>query len=220
MVIARLLSLALFAAAAWQAFQMTVVNVGHTTNRTVAERLEAGRSLEPAYLAARASDVLAATDRAGCRSGILRPGLSVVLHNAAATNQARDYDGWVKAHTIAQDYLAAMARCLPSDGNLWLREALVDRAIAEDPADLVRRMALATRLAPSEDHQILARIHFWKTASPQTLAAGQALASQDLRVALTHGSDAVRKDVQASMSPEFESLWRIEVARSGLHSGH
>lgn len=218
MMFARTLTLLVFGAAAWHATQLSIENARHVPIRTIAERVETGRTVDQASLSAEATRILATQTRAGCRSGILRPGLSVILHDAANMNQASDYDSWSHAHGQARDYMTAMEHCLPSDGNLWLRDALVDRAVAEDPAQLVRKMRLAARLAPFEDHQVLARLHFWKTASPQTLAAGQALARTDLSIALRYGSDALKAAITEEMSPDFETLWQTEVARTTLLS--
>jgi hypothetical protein len=54
------------------------------------------------------------------------------------------------ARRAALDRVAQALRCTPADGDLWLRSAVMARALGLPDADVADRLALSVRMAPAE----------------------------------------------------------------------
>lgn len=208
--IARLLSLLLFLALGAYAATLAAEDRRHGYVLAVAQRLDLKQSITIDQIATAAAQTTDPAFSHHCRSDILRPGLTVMLHNLGRMNQAIDYDAWVDANAATQAYLGMMIRCLPADGNVRLREALVSRAIAEDPESLRQKMSGARALMPYEAQQVLARLSLWKRLSPLALAASEPLARADIAATLRHGSAALKAALHDGASPAFAALVESE----------
>lgn len=205
---------ALFACSAAYAEHLTIQNARSQDIVSAARQLEKSRtSYTPAQL-----DELTASDGMAvaletCRSDILRPALSVQLVSAAVRDPGADFDGWSKAMDGAQKFASHMARCMPSEGNAWVREALLSRAIAEAPGELSEKIAVAAALSPYEYTQLQARLVFWSKASPATLKASQDTLTADLGTILTYGDDRLLKPLLVNTPETLNKVLDQEVAR-------
>jgi hypothetical protein len=178
----------------------------------VADRLDHGRDVAASDVAQAAADIASPAFRHQCRSDLLRPALTVVLTNLDRMNQVRDYDGWAGAIRASQAYLFTMERCLPSDGNVWLRDALVSRAVAEDPESLRAKLTVARALMPYESAQLFARLFIWKKLSPLALSQSESLARSDVLATLLYGDDRLKTSLRKDASSAFKALVDREAA--------
>jgi hypothetical protein len=181
-------------------------NIEHRALLTMDERLAAGWTVTVKQVAETAQAVVAENDDGHCRSTYLRPAVAVVLYDLNRYNQAADYNAWAAAHLNAEQILGTALRCLPSDGNLWLRKALLARAAAENPAEIKAIMTLSSQLAPYERRQILARLELWKHLSSYGLFVNNDLARADIRSVLLFADGPARKSLMKGMSPDFKTL--------------
>ena len=215
--LARAVSLLLFVVLGCYALLLATEDRDQGSVRAIETRLELRQAVTIGQLAS-AAELALGTAARDCRSNILRPALAVSLYNLNRFNQAVDYDAWAAAHADEQAFIAAMIRCRPVDGNAWLRDALVTRAIAEDPVSLKAKMTLASQLMPYEETQVSARLFLWKRLSPYALSVCADLARADVRAVLLYGTQSMKKSLMEGMSAPFATLLKSEVSTTALYS--
>jgi hypothetical protein len=154
----------------------------------LAENLEGGTAVPADVVARYAARTDAIVAENYCRSDILMAGASVVLSNLDRQNQSTDYDGWVDAMTRGDRYFEHAISCLPTNGNFWVRLAMIRKAVAERPAEIVALMGESVRQTPADQDVLIARYYMWNRVSPETLAAAHELVAHDLTTALQFGT--------------------------------
>lgn len=122
-----------------------------------------------------------------CRSDIVRAGLTVKLAELDQRNSYHDYDAWAGALAAAENYLRHAIGCRPTDGNLWLRLAMVRRAVAEQPTEIAFLMQQSVYYAPAEQAVLVGRFAVWNDAAAGTLEAARSAVETDLATVLRHG---------------------------------
>ena len=149
--------------------------------RTAAQRLNLGEALAAGSIGALAagSEFDRALDQ--CRSNILDPALVIQLNSLDSINRATDDEGWQTAMGRAQQLVEKSERCKPADGNIWLRDAMLVRAVAEVPEAIAMRLALSSNLIPNYMPVVQVRVALWAQSTPATQAAGQETIERDLR---------------------------------------
>lgn len=152
------------------------------STREVAERLNRGESVSPALIGTLATGGEFSASMLQCRSDILNAALAIQLHNLDGVNRAVDDARWQDSMANAQTLVEHAERCTPADGDLWLRDAMLVRAVAEQPAAIVKRLELSANLIPNYMPVVVARIGLMSAASPETQAAGASLLDDDLRI--------------------------------------
>lgn len=148
--------------------------------RDAAQRLNLGDPLTAGSVEALSVGPEFAYALGQCRSNILEPALVVQLTNLDTINRATDDDRWQNAMARAQQLVAHSERCKPADGDLWLRDAMLVRAVAEVPEAIAMRLALSSDLTPTYMPVAQVRIAFWSATSPETQAAGKNTIKSDL----------------------------------------
>lgn len=214
--IIRFVSLLAFLAIAFYSITLVTEDVRQSYMLSVANDLEYGRDVDAKQISRAADMVLQPSFGDHCRSDILRPALSVVLYNLNSTNQARDYKRWAATQEASAAFITSMIRCLPNDGNVWLREALMSKAVAEDPESLRQKMSIARALMPYEAPQMLARLYFWKHLSPLALSMSSDLTMDDIRDTLLYGDKTLKKSLTDDMSEAFGMLLKKQSAELRL----
>lgn len=79
-----------------------------------------------------------------------------------------NYDKWAAALLDAERTVMVALACLPTDGNLWVRLAMIRQAIAEHPTEVRDLLALSQLYAPVELNAISARIALLNRLTPST----------------------------------------------------
>jgi hypothetical protein len=204
----------LFAGSAVYAATLTWENARSQEIALAARQLEKSRT---AYTEAQLDELVASDGMTlamqSCRSDILRPALSVQLVSASLRNAGADFDAWSQTMAGAEAFLTHMVRCMPSEGNAWVREAMISRAIAEAPTVLSEKIAIAAALSPNEYIQLQARSAFWLRASQATIDASQDTLSSDLSTILTYGDDRLMTPLLANPPKTLTATLAAEQAR-------
>jgi hypothetical protein len=211
----RIASILLFAAMAVYGAMLSTTNFGQATLRNMSEDLIMRRNLTATQVHDAAASPEIDLAVRSCRSDLLDEALSVVLADLNQVNQVADYDEWAKTHGRSQKFLQGMLRCLPMNGNAWIRDAMVSRAIAENPAELKDKLELASQLTPFERQLIVARLSLWKRLSPRALALSAPLIQGDIVSVLRYGTDPVVKALPIGAPDAFRSVMLTELASIG-----
>jgi hypothetical protein len=122
-----------------------------------------------------------------CRSDIVRAGLTVKLAELDQRNSYYDYDAWAAQLAATERYIRHAIGCTPTDGNFWLRLAMVRRAIAERPEEIAFLMQQSVNYAPAEQAVLAARFSVWNAAAERTLEAARAALDTDIQTLLRYG---------------------------------
>jgi hypothetical protein len=149
--------------------------------RAAAQRLNLGEPLTAASIEALAAGPEFDHALGQCRSSVLDHALVIQLNRLDNINRATDDDGWQKAIGRTQQLVEKSERCKPGDGNLWLRDAMLVRAVAEVPEAVAMRLALSSNLIPTYMPVVQVRVAQWALSNPDTQAAGQDTIESDLR---------------------------------------
>ena len=146
-----------------------------------------------------------------CRSDILKAGLVLVLSRIEINLAPQDYDSWLEAVSKANGYIAHAIRCTPTDGNLWLRMAMVTRAGAEDPERIAELMTRSQNLAPAEISVVMDRVRFYNSLGASTLKKTSFVVQKDLAVSLQQEPKLLReilKTPSKSLTPYLREAIR------------
>lgn len=145
-----------------------------------------GHSERIAYLSKSAGQVLDKYGLTACRSDVINAYVVGKLIELDRSKIWNDYDLWANAIRSAESALLEGLRCSPSNGQFWLRYAMVRQASAENPNEIAGLMELARRLAPAERQQLIARLRFWNRLSGSTLALARDEVLEDVRTYRQH----------------------------------
>jgi hypothetical protein len=167
----------------------------------VADRLEAGHAVSDGTLKLLEGRSRLLIDDGICRSGTLRDGLHVLLANLERRSAATDYEGWSAAAGAAEAFALHAVSCAPVEGDFWIRLALVERAIAEEPVRLARMIRLSAELAPAEAPTLSARFALWNRVSGETHALVRDVFEQDARTVLAKARTADLRTFFAGSPP-------------------
>ena len=117
-----------------------------------------------------------------CKSDFLKAGAVILLQDLDLQNPDENYEDWASAISSVEIFLIHSLRCSPSDGNMWLRLAMVRQQIAEQPMEVARLLKLSQHYAPAEAGILKARMRFWNKLSPASLVAARATLEIDMRI--------------------------------------
>lgn len=145
-----------------------------------------------------------------CRSDIVMAGATVILADLDRQNQSLDYDAWADAISRGEGYFEHAISCTPTNGNYWLRLALIRRAVAERPAELATLMRESVLMAPADQDIIIGRFSLWNNASAATLEAARSSVESDIRTILDNGNAfqivPAIKDIGKNLAPYFRKI--------------
>jgi hypothetical protein len=148
-----------------------------------------------------------------CRSDILRPALTIHLVSASMQDVGSDFEGWSRAIAHAQAFVRHMARCMPSEGNVWVRDSMLSRAIAENPKELSAKIAISAALNPNEQVQLEARLALWKKLTPTTLEAAADVLTADVSAILNYGDQRLLKQLLENTPASLSAVVDSEISR-------
>lgn len=154
--------------------------------RIYARALDAGEPVDAQALAALVADGLPSNRLSTCNAEVLRTSVTVLLANLDRADRDQDYEKWAGRLEQTHRQVVHALACLPADGNLWLRLAMLRQAGGEVPQEQASLMALAQQLSPSERRQIVGRLAHWNRLSAATLALSHDEAATDVRNGLNY----------------------------------
>jgi hypothetical protein len=122
-----------------------------------------------------------------CRTDLVSAATTVLLHDMDRNSPDIDFDAWSAAVRRTEGHLLYAARCMPADSNVWLRYAALRSVVAENPEEVAALMHLSRRLAPADNHMLMARLAFWNSFSDKTLERAAPDVTGDIATLLAWG---------------------------------
>ncbi len=153
----------------------------------VSKQLESGQSVRLDVIAHYAKEAHDASLAGACRTDVLMSGATVVLANLDMVSPVIDFDRWSSSIQDAQVYFERALICWPSNGNFWLRLAMIKRAIAEVPLEQRQLLTRSQTHAPAEDEVVRARLMYYTRLEEPTIAEVHAQLSLDIERYLKYG---------------------------------
>ncbi len=172
----------------------------------VGQRLEKADAFDPAVVRSFGEEADRVVVDGICNSDIVRAGLTVRLMLLDLENPDVDYDAWASAVAAAERYAHHALRCVPTDGNTWLRFAMVRQAIGENSEETAALLEQSQRLAPSEGDVVFARLLLWNRLAAPTLVAGRDALRRDIQVACIDPTRLKAMRLSADMQQALEQF--------------
>ncbi len=141
-----------------------------------------------------------------CRSDIVNANLTLILEDLARQNSFSDFDRWADRMQAADRFLVHAISCFPTNGNFWIRLAMVRFVSAEEPEELARLMTTSQWFAPAEKKVLTMRLELWRRVSALTLANADDAVRQDVLTALNH---LPPREVVTLLSKPLSDAFRI-----------
>jgi hypothetical protein len=124
-------------------------------------------------------------------------------------NQDADYEAWSTAVTQAERVAGYALTCSPTNGNFWLRFAMVRQAISEQPEQIAHLVTFSQLYAPVEENVIAARFRLYNRLTQNTLRLLSSPLQSDLRIICQPQQAAFRKRLPTPgplILPELKEL--------------
>ena len=154
-----------------------------------------------------AQETEAISDRNICATRIVKSGLTLSLRNLDYQNPDQNYDQWSEAMRTSEKLLLHALTCTPTNGNLWLRLAMIRQQTAELADQIGRLTTLSQLYAPAEQEIVLARFLLWNRMSLASIRVAETAFEADVElicksrnVGLSKALPAPSKAVQAFRS--------------------
>lgn len=130
-----------------------------------------------------------------CRSDIVKAGMSLVLKDLDRRYQTEEAASRSNGLIFAERYLRHALKCLPVDGNVWLRFAMVRYARTSNVDELSQLISMSQQLAPAEENVILGRFVLWNNEALQLQQKAAAAYIADKNAVCNAKWTAIRKQL-------------------------
>ncbi len=170
----------------------------------VAARIESDHSVGQKALARANALAVELEQSHGCREDLVMPAVTVMLHAVDNAAQDRDIKIWVDTQIAADRYLKFALGCSPTEGNYWLRLAMLRRMRGENTAELATLMSLSSKYAPVEPDVLGLRMRVWLDLQPVTRAAAASVLASDLLEFLKHAPAREIKDFSVAADMDMQ----------------
>jgi hypothetical protein len=165
--------------------------------------LDKGLPLDPKTIHHLRTTIASDSSDPSCRADVVHASLLIVLSDLDNQDVNADYDGWAESAAAAEKFLRHAIACLPGDGDLWLRYAMVRFKSGEIPSEQVEMMRMSQTLAPAEGGTVLGRLSHWNRLSAPTLEKAAPLVTSDLQNALLYFASRTLKAPLENLSPQL-----------------
>lgn len=187
-----------------------------------AQQIERGLSVEAAALDRLIIETYASGIESQCQSAFVKPFLTILLASLDTRDPNSDYDRWFEALNRTENFLRHAISCLPTDGNLWARYAMVRQASAEQSEELDRLLSLSQKYSPSEENAITARYFLYNRLTNTSLLRVSALINKDVEIICSASAATLRRKIPAPKPRLVEIIKQIApscpiVAHSGVN---
>ncbi|MCX8998427.1 hypothetical protein NOF55_15035 [Rhizobiaceae bacterium BDR2-2] len=128
-----------------------------------------------------------------CRSDIVMAGMNVVLEGV--DRRIGEPDAELRRSTLAsaEIYLRHALACLPNNGNVWLRLAMVRSLEVMLPAELATLLARSQALLPGEANAVLGRFMLWNQLPETARALASNAYASDLAIACSRKGVRIKR---------------------------
>lgn len=209
---AKLLKVAICVAALGLSGYVAYQTVDTLWIRGLAARLEA-KEIRNDLPPSRDERWQAVSSTKACDSETLYAGLVVMLLKLDQVNVTTNPKEWATGMDGGERFLKHVTDCLPSDGNAWLRLAMVQRAIAEQPDEICTLVEKSRAYAPFEALTLSARIRLYKRLNKVTVSACSDVIRRDFQTVFVNGARIDFKDWLANLDPALQTIADEELAK-------
>ncbi|WP_313556541.1 hypothetical protein [Agrobacterium cavarae] len=154
--------------------------------REAARLLARGGSFHPKRLEELRIEATELALTASCNSLILRAAVTVAMHDLDGQNSNRDYEKWSHSISDAIVVLTTASACLPTDGDIYLRLAMVEWKIAASKKRNTLLLSLSHKYAPYELEILNARLLMWERLSPSDVSDLRDVFTEDFNSFMDH----------------------------------
>jgi len=185
----KLLAFSVAGAVAWQASDMLAKALRATPELDLASRIEGGVEIDQAFLErfdatypeARLDDI--------CDARIRRARVSIALARLDLAVSGDDLERVDAARASVLDQTRRLIGCAPTDGNAWLRLAMVEIADGGLTPAVSAAFTHADRLAPFEGWVLRGRLPFYADLAARGVEAFQEPARRDFARLVEFGTN-------------------------------
>lgn len=158
----------------------------------MAYRLQQGIPTEPADIRAMVPLATAVADENLCQSDFLRSGYVILLAALDLENQDSGYDAWASALGRAEAFGRHALGCSPTNGNFWLRMAMLRQAEGEEPREIFRLVDNSQLYAPAEERVIAGRYALYGRLSGASITLLAPVIDRDLGIICSDSGNGIR----------------------------
>jgi hypothetical protein len=128
-------------------------------------------------------------NRRSCNRSYVRSLVTVSLEIIDRRNRIGDFNGADAARVQASEVIDHGLRCMPTDGNLWLKKALLDTGTDGFSPSVLRSLENSALFAPRESWVVKARLVLCAELASRGIAELSDLARRDLKNWVVGGGD-------------------------------
>ena len=158
----------------------------------VATRLDAGEAVSRASITSLVSDADALREADICQGVFLKSGFTILLASVDMVDRAANRNAWSEAVRRADTFALHALGCIPTNGDFWLKLAMLRQAVSEKPEELAELLTDSQLYAPAEGNIVAARYALYNRLTDQTLALIPDAVSADIRIICSKSGDAIR----------------------------
>lgn len=130
-----------------------------------------------------------------CRSDILKAGVRLLLLDLDRKAATQTADERKEALGFAETYMRHGISCLPQDGDVWLRLAMIRQLQNSFPEEVATLANMSQMMAPADPDVLEARFALWKILPPDTLALTVSARTADVNLLCSKKGAGVRRNV-------------------------
>ncbi|MBT9288477.1 hypothetical protein [Prosthecodimorpha staleyi] len=185
----KMIALWVAGAVAWQASDMLVKTLRATPELDLAARIEGGAAIDQAYLDRFDATYPEARLDGICDARIRRARVSIALARLDLAVTGDDLERVDAARAAVLDQTRRLIACVPTDGNAWLRLAMVEIADGGLTPAVSASFAHADRLAPFEGWVLRGRLPFYADLAARGVEAFREPARRDFALLVEFGTN-------------------------------
>lgn len=127
-----------------------------------------------------------------CRSDIVKAGLRLVLADLDANGKDQTVEDGAKRLGFAEIYIRHALFCLPANGDVWLRLAMVRLLRNASPMEIAVLMNLSHHYGPADANLIRGRFVMWQQFPKDALPQAEAARDADTAIVCGNEGEAMR----------------------------
>lgn len=167
----------------------------------LSDAVDRGSNISPEAFDRYLPDTVAIVNEDICRQDILNAGKKVVMRDLDRRNPLID-PHWNEVVASAQRYIRHGLSCLPTDGDLWLRLAMLREVEAAPGDEIAALMQQSQMLDPASGPLIVTRMSLWSRLPETVLQAAGPSFSTDLATLCAKQPQSVPERFRPQCRPE------------------
>ncbi|KJF69050.1 hypothetical protein RS75_03495 [Rhizobium nepotum 39/7] len=131
-----------------------------------------------------------------CRSDIIKAGLRLVLADLDANGKDQALEAGAKRLGFAETYIRHALFCIPANGDIWLRLAMVRSLRNASPMEIAVLMNFSQHYGPADANLIRGRFVMWQQFPKDTLPQAEAARDADTAIVCGKGGEVLRRTLR------------------------